>query len=101
MTACVAHADRGEREATTGGWRPSGLGVGTSIGAINGAAIAADPSLKGDMASPASGKCGLAGGQRGYFTRNIKACGTTISVTVIAGPLDYMGLRVQGLRIHP
>lgn len=47
------------------------------------------------MASPASGKCGLAGGQRGYFTRNIKACATTMSVTVIAGPLDYMGPRVR------
>jgi hypothetical protein len=47
------------------------------------------------------GKCGLAGGQRGYFTSTIKACATTMSVTVIAGPLDYVGLEVRDVGIHP
>jgi hypothetical protein len=49
---------------------------------------------------PASGKCGLAGGQRGYFTRTIKAC-ATMSVTVIAGPPDYVGLEVRDVGTHP
>jgi hypothetical protein len=52
------------------------------------------------MAPPASGKCGLAGGQRGYFTRTIKAR-ATMSVTVIAGLLDYVDLEVRDLRTHP
>jgi len=52
------------------------------------------------MAPPASAKCGLAGGHRGYFIRSIKACATT-SVTVIAGPLDYVGLEVRYLGTDP
>lgn len=36
----------------------------------------------------------IACGQRGYFTNHTEGCGgvATIAVTILAGPLNYMGL---------
>ena len=36
----------------------------------------------------------IAGGQRGYYSGSISSCtqGGTIAVTILAGPLNYMGV---------
>jgi membrane protein YdbS with pleckstrin-like domain len=48
----------------------------------------------------------IAAGQRGYFTHASQNCatGATIAVTVIAGPLNYLGVnpKVTGCTVpHP
>lgn len=37
---------------------------------------------------------GIAAGQRGYFTGSVKDCNQlgTIAVTILAGPLNYLGM---------
>jgi hypothetical protein len=36
----------------------------------------------------------LAAGQRGYYTNSVKNCNqaATVAVTIVAGPLNYVGL---------